>query len=65
MTREIERRVLLNMINEHIEKNKITSTLYSYDEVYKEVSDLQLILRGIQGCLDAYVKAFNDYIEGK
>jgi hemerythrin len=66
MTREIERKKLLNMINNHIKKNSKTMRGFTYQEFEEHnFHDLMITLKGIQGCFDMFLKAFNQYNEGK
>lgn len=62
MTREIERRVLFDMVNSYIKKNKKTMRPFTYSE-FKELSfdELALKTNGIQGCFNMFLEAMNQY----
>lgn len=64
MTREIERKVLFDMVNSYIKKNKKTMRPFTYREFEQQpFDDLTLTLKGIQGCFDVFLEAFNQYID--
>jgi hypothetical protein len=62
MTREIERKILFDMVNFYIKKNKKTMRPFTYSE-FKQLpfDDLTLTLKGIQGCFDMFLEAMNQY----
>lgn len=65
MSREIEKKVLQKMLIEHFEKTRPDILdWFTYENICKDVSDLQMTLRGIQGCFDTYVNHFKS-MEGK
>jgi hypothetical protein len=63
MTREIERKCLFNMVNNHIKKNNKTMRPYTYQEFEKQpFDDSKLMIDGVQKCFDMFLEAFNQYI---
>jgi hypothetical protein len=53
-TRQIEREVLVQMINDYLQKNYPMARPYTKENI-EHVTDMQITLNGIQGCFNTFL----------